>query len=53
MLRFLSCTVLLTSALCIARAAEHPATYDEMIAGYAKAHGVPATFVHCDARKPL
>ena len=48
MLRFLSCAaaVLLTSALCTARAAEHPAAYDEMIARYAKAHGVPAAFVH-------
>jgi soluble lytic murein transglycosylase-like protein len=48
MLRFLSCAaaVLLTGALCTAFAAERPATYDEMIARYAKAHGVRAAFVH-------
>ena len=48
MLRFLSCAaaVLATSAFCTARAAERPATYDEMIARFAKAHDVPAAFVH-------
>jgi soluble lytic murein transglycosylase-like protein len=38
--------VLLTCSICFAGPAQRPTTYDQMIAGTAKIHGVPEAFVH-------